>query len=177
MNEHKSSAEKYRPKKAEILLIGESPPSGKKYFYWPTKMNPNRDIKNYNSLPATIFYHFFQEIPSTPERYEQLLVKLQQEKHIFLMDIIDEPLKIRDKCFPNQINPDNLEKLKSRIPHLREKIRNRGITISDDKIIFLLPRQHYKKELKQHFPDSKYFRWKEYRLSCEKEGMQKTANS
>ena len=160
-------SEKYRPEKVETLLVGEGPPpSGKRYFYLPARMNPKRDIRGYRSLPATIFYHYFRTIPSTVEEYESLLIKLK-ERNIFLIDILDKPLKIRDRTSKNGINGDNYDLLISSIPGLRDKIKDRGISISEDMIVFLLARTSYEKELKREFPNAKFVRWIDFRLGGE----------
>ena len=101
---------KYRPSKIKTLLIGEAPPpSGKKYFYLPDAIQ-NRSRAENASLPATIFYHYFDIVPSDVVEYERFLRKLQN-MGIFLIDIIDEPLKIRDRNSNNGINEDNLKYL------------------------------------------------------------------
>mgnify|MGYP000912663479 CR=1 FL=1 len=160
-------SEKYRPKKVENLIVGEGPPpSGKRYFYLPIRMNPKRDIRGYRSLPATIFYHYFRSIPSTVEEYESLLIKLK-ERNIFLIDILDNPLKIRDRSSANGINKENYDLLISGIHGLKDKIKERSIYISEDRIVFLLARTSYKKELKREFPNAQYFRWIDFRLGRE----------
>ena len=160
-------SEKYRPEKVETLLVGEGPPpSGKRYFYLPTKMNPKRDVRGYRSLPATIFYHYFRSIPSTVEEYESLLIKLK-DRNIFLIDILDKPLKIRDRSSVDGINKENYDLLISNIYRLKDKIKERGISLSEDRIIFLLARTTYDKELKREFPNAQYFRWIDFRLDHE----------
>ena len=160
-------SEKYRPEKVETLLVGEAPPpSGEKYFYLPTKMNSDRAIRFYVRLPATIFYHYFKSIPSSVEEYASFLLKLKN-KNIFLIDILDEPLRITDRSSPKGINKENQDILISMIPKLKEKIKNRGISISEDKIIFLLARSSYKNELKKEFPKAKFVRWVDFRMSHE----------
>jgi hypothetical protein len=155
-------SEKYKPPLVKTLLIAEAPPpSGNSYFYVPRPMSVNRSIENDTSLPATIFFHYFQMRPETEEGYIYLLNQLK-EMGIFLMDIVDEPLRIREGY---SINERNLKILLYEIPNLRIKIKNRGIRISDDDIIFLLPRLHYKKALMNEFPNSKFMRWKDFRLS------------
>ena len=90
-------SEKFKPKEVKILLVGEAPPpSGKTYFYVPKPMSNKRPIKDDRSLPATIFYHYFKERPETVERYIELLNKLK-DMGIFLVDIIDEPIRISDR--------------------------------------------------------------------------------
>jgi len=160
-------SEKYRPKRIETLLVAEGPPpSGKRYFYLPTKMNPSRDIRNYRSLPATIFYHYFKTIPNSIEDYVSFLLRLK-ERNIFLIDILDEPLKIRDRSSPNGVNKKNYDILLSRIPKLKDKIYGRGISIPEDRIIFLLARNNYRKKLMNEFPNAHFVRWIDFRLGSE----------
>lgn len=157
-------SEKYRPEKIDTLLIGEAtPPSEKKYFYLPTKMNAERPIEKYRSLPATIFNHYFKSRPFSAEEYGQFLYRLKS-KNIFLLDILDEPLRIRER---SGINEKNYKILLSRIPKLKKKIKNRGISIPENKIIFLLARRHYRKQLKKEFPQSQFRTWKDFRTNPE----------
>ena len=129
-------------------------------------MNPSRDIRNYRSLPATIFYHYFKTIPSSIEDYELFLLRLK-ERNIFLIDILDEPLKIRDRSSPNGVNKKNYDILLSRIPKLKDKIYGRGISIPEDRIIFLLARNNYRKKLMNEFPNAHFVRWIDFRLGSE----------
>lgn len=156
-------SEEYRPEKKRIkiktLLIAEAPPAnGKKYFYLLQKR-----IRR-GSLSGTVFYHYFSKIPGSTQKYKQFLCNLQG-RGIFLIDISDEPLHIRDKSYPKQINPGELKKLEKKIPHLRRKLQKRGINIEDNNIIFLLPRPHYKSKLKKEFPNSQFYSWKDFRNS------------
>jgi len=161
MIDYFKESKKYVPKKIKTLLVGESPPPNcKTYFYIPKV--PVKEV----SLPSTIFKHYFKKNPLTEEEYEQMLKKLQQ-KGIFLIDIYDKPIKIRDRNQPKGINIPNLNRLKSQIPKLKEKIKNRRIAIEEENIIFLLARQHYKRELKEQFPHSQMIAWKKFRESQE----------
>ncbi len=158
-------SEKYKPKKIKTLLIGESPPpSGKTYFYVPKPMSNKRLIEDEWSLPATIFYHYFKERPETIERYIELLERLKDEG-VFLIDIVDDPIKISDRKVKGCIVKNNLEYLISRIPLLRNKTRSRGIDIEDENIIFLLARKQYKKYLDEEFPKSQKRKWIDFRLN------------
>ena len=74
------------------------------------------------------------------------------------MDILDEPLEIKH-------NPENYKKLILQIPKLGGKIKNRGIQIKDENIIFLNPGHGYHKELKKEFPESKIIKWIDFRTS------------
>jgi hypothetical protein len=126
-------------------------------------MSNKRPIESDTSLPATIFHHYFQKRPETEKEYIQLLKQLKG-RGIFLMDILDEPIRIREK---DGINKKNLKILIKEIPKLRKRMESRGIQIKDENIIFLLPRTHYKKDLKQEFPNSRFIRWEDFRLSPE----------
>lgn len=160
-------SEQYRPESIKTLLIAEAPPpSGKHYFYVPKEMSAEIPIENDRSLPATIFYHYFQELPQSKEDYLNLLKNLK-DMGIFLMDIMDMPIRIRDRKAKGGINQENLRALKNEIPKLRDTISSRGIVIDDDKMIFLIPRPHYKKEIKREFRKACIVRWKDFRLNPE----------
>lgn len=163
--DHKLISDEYKPTLINTLLIGEAPPpSGSSYFYVPEVMNPNIDIRTYSTLPATIFYHYYKTIPDSKEKYKLLLKKLERDG-IFLIDICDIPLKIRDESLPGWINTDNLNALIAEIPKLKDKIIDRIGTIDEYNITFLLARKHYKRYLKEHFPNAKYYAWKEFRMN------------
>jgi len=156
-----------KPKQVKILLIGEAPPpSGKRYFYIPRPMSNQIAIEADRSLPATIFNHYFQRRPETIQEYVNLLNRLK-DMGIFLMDIVDMPIRIRDRKAKSGINQKNLQILKNEIPKLREKISSRGISIDDNKMIFLIPRPHYKKEIKREFQKAQIIRWIDFRLTPE----------
>ena len=160
-------SERYRPSKIETLLVGEAPPpSGDKYFYYPKEMNPDRSIRGYPSLPATIFYHHFQRIPQSIGEYKELLSELQK-KGIFLIDILDEPIRVRDRVYPKQVNPVHLRRIIDTIPKLRGKMKDRGIKVNDENIIFLDPGHGYKRYVSMEFPLSKIVKWVDYRMSAE----------
>lgn len=160
-------SEKYRPIKIKTLLIGEAPPpSGKKYFYLPDTIQ-KRSRENNTSLPATIFYHYFDKVPKDTKEYEKYLRELQN-MGIFLIDIVDEPLKIRDRNSKNGINEKNLNYLNSQIPKLRNKITERNISIDESQIVFLLARTKYKKYIEKEFPNSEIIRWKDFRMTTTK---------
>lgn len=166
LNYYKLS-EKYKPEniglETKILLIGESPPqNGTSYFYLPKV--PIRK----GSLSDTIFRHYFHNTipPQTIQGHKRFLQDLQKNG-IFLIDISDEPLRIRDKNYPNWINLSELNKLLKEIPNLRDKIWKRGIIINDENIMFLLARNKYKSTLKELFPKSQFCSWKKFRTSSE----------
>jgi len=163
-------SEKYKPEniglKTKTLLVAEAPPpSGTSYFYLPGKLAKYENIEDARTLPHTIFYHHFTDIPLTIGKYEEYLKRLQKME-IFLMDILDEHLKIRDSSSSSGINQENYKKLLLQISKLRDKIKNRGIQIEDENIIFLDPYHvySYHKELKKEFPESEIIRWIVYRL-------------
>ena len=154
-------SENYRPKVIRQLLIGEAPPPSKKaYFYVPPERCRSRlPVEKDRSLPATIFHHYFQQRPETKGDYEALLQRLQQ-MGVFLIDICDEPIKVRGY-------PDGLRRIIEEIPNLRKKMAARGINVADKDIVFLLPRLSYLKHLGQAFPESNHVRWIDFRLSPE----------
>ncbi|MBA7528606.1 hypothetical protein ES705_20794 [subsurface metagenome] len=165
MINYREQANKYRPGKITTLLIGEAPPpNGKKYFYLPVVLKNGRIIEKDASLPATIFHHYFGKRPYSKAEYEIFLNKLKNAG-IILVDIIDEPLRIRDRKSKSGFNDKNLKYLISQIQYLREKIENLRIDIEEGKIIFLLARSKYKKELKAEFPKSQFIRWKDFRMN------------
>ena len=157
-------SEKYRPKTVRTLLIAEAPPpTGTKYFYVPRAMPTKVPMEKDTSLPATIFQHYFKKRPETVDEYIDFLNRLRGAG-IFLIDIADEPIRIREK---GGINQENLQYLISKIKTLRTKIRERRIIIDDEDIIFLLPRLHFKKRLEEEFPKSEKIRWIDFRLSSD----------
>ncbi len=149
-------AEKYRPTFITTLLIGEAPPpSGKFYFYVPRTMSTNRSIETDTSLPATIFNHYFETRPQSVEDYTTFLSALR-ENGIFLIDICDEPIRVRG-------SDEGLKRIIEDIPKLRAKIESKGIVIQDESITFLLARNNYKSHIRREFPTAKYFSWKKFR--------------
>jgi len=159
-------ANNYKPNIIKILLIGEAPPpNGKSYFYYPDNYRKSaHSIEMDRSLPATIFNHFFNARPESVSEYEQYLCLLK-EKGIFLIDIIDEPLQIRDG---NNINTENLEKLLSE--ENLDELNSRIFSLSqpDTEIIFLLARNSYTKRLRDKFGKNvKYIKWKDFRMDTQ----------
>jgi hypothetical protein len=153
-------SENYRTEKIKTLLVGEAPPpSGTDYFYISKAMPAKVPIEKDLSLAATIFYHYFQTRPKTKEQYASLLDKLR-DKGIFLIDILDEPLKIRG-------SKENEAKLIAKISNLRAKMALRKIDICDEYIIFLLARNSYKAEIRKYFPNSKLISWIDFRTNPE----------
>ncbi len=94
------------------------------------------------------------------------MIKLK-DRNIFLIDILDNPLKIRDRSSANGIKKENYDLLISGVHGLKDKIKERSIYISEDRIVFLLARTSYKKELKREFPNAQYFSWIDFRLGRE----------
>lgn len=155
-------SEKFRPERIGLeiktLLIGEAPPpSEKKYFYLPRPLSNKKTILMDRSLPVTIFYHYFQIRPYTIEEYAKLLLRLQK-MGIFLIDICDNPIEVRN-------NPAGIQRIISDIPKLRNKLIARNIKIEENNMIFLLPRPDYLPEIKSEFPNSRYIKWKDFRMS------------
>ena len=156
--DYEAESEKYRPNPIGCLLIGEAPPpSGQTYFYVPKALSENVDIANDRSLPATIFYHYFQTRPTTVEEYDALLRRLKS-MGIFLIDICDEPIRVRN-------SPEGVERIIHEISKLREKITLRGIDVPDEKIVFLLARSGYERHIRKEFPRSSRITWKDFRMS------------
>lgn len=158
-----TESEKYRPKRIMTLLVGEAPPPNRKtYFYVPNTKPVKVNIEKDRSLPATIFNHYFGKRPENDVEYYLFLRELQREG-IFLIDICDEPIKVRDSM-------EGLQRIIDEIPMLRGKMKGRGILVPDEDIIFLLARPNYKKLLRKEFPVSQMIRWIDFRMSPGQEG-------
>jgi hypothetical protein len=153
-------AQKYRPSIVRTLLVAEAPPKGgHTYFYVPKSMNPGIPIARQSSLSATIFYHYFREIPATEKRYAELLNRLKRRR-IFLIDICDEPIGVRN-------SPEGLQRITREIPKLRAKLRRLKIRIGEDRIIFLHARKNYSRKLRSAFPTSRHTCWMCFRMNWE----------
>lgn len=161
--DYEKISKEYIPKPhIKTLLIGEAPPPNRRtYFYLkPDDYKPNRAIEDDRSLPSTIFNHYFGRRPADSFEYEKFL-KCLKKRGIFLIDIINEPLKIRAKKglieenLEILLSPINLKKLQERIDKL---------TKNNSKVIFLLPRYNYLKRLKELFPNASFIGWKCFRL-------------
>lgn len=158
MINYSKERKKYRPEDIKTLLIGEAfPPDGKSYFYVPKKLSLGRSIENDRSLPSTIFNHYFGRRPESIDEYVKYLNRLKNQG-IFLIDILEEPIRIRD-------NEQNKNYLISQIPNLRAKIHSLDITLKEENWIFLLARKSYKKKLNEEFPLSKKISWIDFRLN------------
>jgi hypothetical protein len=160
-----AESEKYRPdkigKSIKKLLVGEAPPSSRKtYFYVPRPISRARPVEDDNSLPATIFNHYFKKRPETKDQYIHFLLRLQ-EKGVFLIDICNDPIKVRG-C------SEGVQHIINDIPKLRGQMAERKIQVADRDIIFLLARKNYLKHIRPELPDSQYIRWKEFRISPER---------
>jgi len=148
----------YRPEIIRTLLIGEAPPpNGRSYFYLPTALSQRKKKEDDRSLPATIFYHYFDRLPLGEGEYKDFLVKLRS-LGIFLVDIVDEPILVRN-C------PEGVEKVKAELPRLQDKLNLRGIFLSPKDMVFLLARRNYESIIRQEFPEASRIRWKEFRMN------------
>lgn len=161
--DYDQEANNYIPKQITKLLIGEArPPDETHYFYIPCQMKQYEDIKDDQSLPATIFYHYFQKIPKDMEEYKKMLEALR-DMGIFLVDIYENPIRVRG-------NKVNQERVKNEIKNLRGRLKDKGIDIEglgEENIIFLLARNGYVKEINKYFQVAKKIKWIDFRLSKE----------
>lgn len=158
MIDYQKEAEKYQPKKIKTLLVGEAPPAGgNNYFYVPRDMNGNKPAKKDANLPITIFHHYFRrKRPIKKSEYIRLLKKLQR-KGIFLIDIIDEPIRVRG-------NPLGIARVRREIRKLKDKMKRRKISVKEKNIIFLAARGNYISAIRREFPYSEVFRWIDFRM-------------
>ena len=155
-----AESERYRPSVIKTLLIGEAPPpSGTSYFYVPSKMALTIPIEKDRTLPATIFNHYFGVRPQSDEEYVAFLRTLR-DNGVFLVDICDEPVQVRQ-------SPEGIERIRSEIPKLASKLAERGITVAEDQMVFLLARKDYQADIRRAFPSAKRFRWKDFRMNHE----------
>jgi len=151
-----AQSEKYRPDVVETLLVGEAPPpNGKSYFYLPATLRNTRSIRDNRSLPATIFYHYFQKLPASEEEYADFLSRLK-ELPVFLVDIFDKPIKVRG-------SPEGMRQIVEAIPALRAKLKRRDIEVAEKRIVFLLARKNYRKQISEEFPKSSLVPWIDFR--------------
>jgi hypothetical protein len=175
--DYESLSINFKPVKICILLIGEAPPpNGIKYFYnVPDNYSPLKSIEDDTSLPASIFNHYFGKRPKNSEEY-RIFLDCLTKNGIYLIDMINQPIKIRDRKLKGGLNIENLDKIFSddNLSKLMSKINQ--IIEAETQIIFLFPRR-YKKELKEklkayldnHLAINRItFRyWKEFRLDKE----------
>jgi hypothetical protein len=159
MIDYEALRNKYRPERIKTLLIGEAPPpNGKTFFYLPKEMS-RRPIEDDASLPATIFNNYFGKRPDSIPEYSEFLLRLK-DQGVYLIDIIDEPKKIRG-------NKQNECDLVEEISDLETKIAKLGIALPQECWIFLLARNSYKKKIRECYPSAQMIRWKDFRLPKE----------
>lgn len=139
--DYTAEAGKYRPSRITTLLVGEAPPaSGTAYFYVPRELSTALPIENDRGLPATIFLHYFGRRPTSINEYIDLLLALKANG-IFLVDICDEPIRVRGSS-------EGICRIISKISRLREKFGSKGIIVPDTSIVFLLARRNYKSAIR-----------------------------
>jgi hypothetical protein len=100
-------------------------------------------------------------LPANVAEYEKLLLKLRDQR-VFLVDILDTPVKVRN-------SPEGLQQVIEAIPRLRANLKRRGIKIADEKIIFLLARNSYRTHIRREFPKSKMVPWIDFRMDNSEE--------
>ena len=150
-------AEAFRPEEIRTLLIGEAPPpNGTAYFYLPRVLSDIVSIRDDRSLPTTIFYHYFKERPTTRARYRELLLQLKA-MGVFLVDIYDEPIQVRN-------HPENQAVILNAIPTLKERLELRNIIVNEAQMIFLVPRGGYNRTIRECFPAARIATWIDFRL-------------
>jgi hypothetical protein len=152
-----AQSEVYRPAVIKTLLVGEAPPpNGKSYFYLPAVLRKAPSIRHNRSLPATIFYNYFQKLPESKEEYAALLLQLK-ELGVFLVDIFDMPIKVRGSV-------EGMRQIVEAIPMLRGKLKRRKIEVADENIVFLLARKSYRATIRREFPKSPLVPWIDFRM-------------
>ena len=153
-----AASEKYRPEVIKTLLIGEAPPpNGRTYFYVPASLSGARPIRENRSLPATIFCHYFRDLPGNEIDYTEFLLKLKA-MGVFLVDIIDEAIQVRN-------SKEGVQRVKEAIPRLRQKMKRRKIHVPDQDIVFLLARNNYRSDRRKEFPEASVTRWIDFRMA------------
>ena len=152
-----AESDKYRPDNSQTLLVGEAPPPNRtSYIYVPENMRNAQNVQNDRSLPATIFNHYFGRRPADKNEYRDFLLRLKK-LGVFIVDIYDQPIKVRN-------NQKGLEKIVVAIPKLRGKLRDRGILVDEKRMIFLLARKNYTRQIRENFPNAKLVRWIDFRM-------------
>ena len=53
------------------------------------------------------------------------------------------------------------------IPKLKAKLQERGIDVGEDKMVFLLARNYYKRHIRTYFPRAHLVNWIDFRLNGE----------
>lgn len=157
MIDYFTASERYRPPSITTLLVGEAPPpNGRKYFYVPGKLRAAPSIELNRSLPATIFHHYFARLPADPAEYTAMLEDLTA-LGVFLVDLCDEPVRVRGSA-------DGLRRIRKEIPTFRQRLRDRGIEVEEERMVFLLARSSYRADLRLHFPKAAFRTWLDFRL-------------
>jgi hypothetical protein len=158
--DYRVESAKYRPHVINTLLLGEAPPaSGKTYFYVPRQIPIKRPIEDDRSLPATIFHHYFGTRPRSEDEYTDFLLALK-DQGVFLVDICDEPITVRDSA-------EGVRRIISEIPVLGQKLRKRGIAVAEDAMVFLLARRKYESHIRRAYPKAVRVTWKCFRIHPE----------
>lgn len=98
-------------------MIGEAPPPNGTTFFYVPKLPSSRKIEAERTMSATIFHHYFGELPRSLEQYEGYLLQLKYHG-IYLIDILDEPIRIRG-------HSANEAYLVSKIPAFKQSCRRR----------------------------------------------------
>ena len=139
---YRAIADNFKPRKISKLIVAESPPLSGRYFYLPKQPCIG--------FGKTIFLHEFRKAPKNVEEYYEFLVELKKRR-IFMIDIIEYPLKFKRDMRNQQLLLGNLDNLRKRIKKLNPK-----------KVVFVLPRRSYLKEIKKRFPEAEVYTWKKY---------------
>jgi len=156
-------SEAYRPALIHTLLVGESPPpSGTSYFYLPAVLRKTPCVRDNRSLPATIFYHYFQQLPESKAEYAAFLLRLK-EMGVFLVDLYDAPIRVRN-------SPEGVQQILEAISEFRDKLKRRSIEVAEENIVFLLARTSYRAKIRRAFPRSWLVPWIDFRMSNAKAG-------
>ena len=163
INEYHELAAKYRPKYIKHLLVAEAPPPSGVYFYKPMKLALGASLENDRSLPSTIFGHYFGDRPTNIDQYFEFLDRLK-EMGVFLVDILDNPVKISDRAYKGWVNPTELQKVIDAIPKLKDHLNSRGILFNETRTTFLLARNKYTKQIRQSYPKTHKMAWIDFRL-------------
>jgi hypothetical protein len=154
-------SEAYRPAVIQTLLVGEAPPpSETSYFYLPAVLRKTPSIRDNRSLPATIFYHYFQRLPDSKEEYAVFLLRLK-DLGVFLVDLFDAPIQVRN-------SREGVQQIRDAIPLFRDKLEQRSIEVADENIVFLLARTSYRATIQREFAKSRFVRWIDFRTNSAK---------
>ncbi len=154
------SSEIYKPVTVKTLLICDSTPYMEAdYFYNPRKFVSSRKT-------SAVFNHYFGRNPADKKEYDYFL-RILKDNGIFLMHITEEPIKIISDAYIGGVITEQFEKFLTFIPFLRPKILSRGIKISDEHIIFLIPHNKFKRPIKRYFRNSRFINLNDFRKSRE----------